>query len=123
MDKQIENIAVLDGGNAIRLKNGRVVPTKNNILCTRDGIIYLVLNRNLICSMSLEHYFSWSLWAHRLTFSHYDLNSGVVAYDNGYEHKSLAALFMQTKPKQKVGYHDDNHFNLCPDNLYIKGSC
>jgi hypothetical protein len=52
---------------------------------------------------------------------HGDIRKGVVAVENGYSHKSVAALVMQTKPGQRVGYRDGNRFNLRKSNLYIIG--
>jgi hypothetical protein len=45
----------------------------------------------------------------------------VVAVENGYTHKSVAALIMQTKPGQRVSYRDNQRRNLRKSNLYIIG--
>lgn len=120
MDKKIENIALLEDG-MLRLKTGRIVKPENEILRIKNGVIHFIMNRNRVCVIDIEDYFKWSLWAHRVTFSHLDTNVGVVAYDNGYEHRSLPALIMQTNPGQKVGYVDGNHCNIRKENLFIKG--
>ena len=119
MDNQIVNIALLEDGR-LRLKTGRIVTPENEILCIKNGIISFIMNRNRVCLINIDDYFRLSLWAHRVTFSHLDTNVGVVAYDNGYEHRSIPALIMQTYPGQKVGYYNDNHCDIRRDNLYVK---
>ena len=120
MDKQTENIVFFDDSK-LRLKTGRIVETENEVVGYKNGVVYVKLNRNIICSVNAEDYFRYSLWAHRICFSHADANVGVVAYDNGYDHRSLPALIMQTEPGQKVGYRNGNHCDICRENLYIKG--
>lgn len=120
MDRQIINIALLEDGR-LRLKNGRVVTPENEILDIRNGVLCFTMNRNLVCFIDIEDYLKWSLWAHRVTFSHLDINVGAVAYDNGYEHRSIPALIMQTKPGQKVSYRNSNHCDVRKENLYIRG--
>ena len=120
MDRQVVNITLLEDGR-LRLKNGRVVVPENEILSIRNGVVCFMMNRNLVGFINVEDYFKWSLWAHRVTFSHRDTNVGGVAYDNGYEHRSIPALIMQTKPGQRVSYHNNNHCDIRKENLYIIG--
>lgn len=120
MDSKTVNIALMNDGR-LRPKNGRLVTPENDILCIKDGVIYLRMNRHLVCSIDVEDYFRWSLWAHRVTFSHLDVNVGGVTYDNGYEHRSIPALIMQTKPGQRVSYRNNNHCDIRKENLYIMG--
>lgn len=120
MDRQVVNITLLEDGR-LRLKNGRIVVPENEILYIRNGVVCFMMNRNLVCFIDVEDYFKWSLWAHRVTFSHRDTNVGGVTYDNGYEHRSIPALIRQTKPGQRVSYHNNNHCDIRRENLYIIG--
>jgi hypothetical protein len=121
MDKQTKNIALLEDGR-IRLKTRRVVTPENEVICIRDGVVYFKLNRDRICLIDVDDYFRFSLWAHRVCFSHADTNVGVVAYDNGYEHRSLPGLIMQTCTGQTVSYRNVNHCDIRKKNLYIRGT-
>lgn len=120
MDKQRENITFFDDGT-IRLKTGRRVPTENEVIRYKDGLIWVQLAKRRVFVIDAEDYFRLSLWAHPIYFSHANVNVGAPAYDNGYEHRAIPALIMNTLPGQKVGYRDGNHLNLSKDNLYIKG--
>lgn len=120
MDKQTVNIALLEDGR-LRLKTGRVVTPENEVLCIRDKVIYFKVNRDLVVSMDIDEYFKWSLWAHKAHFSHGNTDVGTVAYDNGYEHRSVAALVMQTTKGQRVGYKNGNHCDVRRENLFIYG--
>lgn len=122
MDKQVKNIELLEDGS-VRFKTGRVEVPKNEVIKIKDGAVYFLMNDDqLVGQVDVADYFRLSLWAHRLTFDHADLSSGVVAYDNGYEHKSLAAAIMQTQRGQKVTYvNKNNRCNCRRDNLVVKG--
>jgi hypothetical protein len=119
MDKQIKNIGLSEDG-AIKFKTGRVEVPKNPVVRIEDGIVEFKLNKDkYIGKVNIDDYFRLSLWAHRLTYDHALLGKGVIAYDNGYEHKSLAAAIMQTKKGEKVTYLDSS-LNCCKDNLLVK---
>jgi hypothetical protein len=120
MDKQIKNIKLLDDGS-IRFKTGRVEMPKNKVWKIEDGVVYFLMNSDCyIGRVDVEDYFRLSLWAHTMTFDHKDISVGVIAYDNGYEHKSLAAAIMQTKKGSRVYYGDYNRFNCTKANLVVK---
>jgi hypothetical protein len=88
MDKQIKNITLLEDGS-IRFKTGRGEMPKNKVTKIKDGVVYFLVNKEKHeAKVNIEDYFRLSLWAHRLTMDHRLLSRGVIAYDNGYEHKS-----------------------------------
>lgn len=119
MDKQIKNIKVLEDGS-IKFKTGRVEMPKNKVVKIEDGVVYFLLNRAKFTGLvNVDDYFRLSLWAHRLTYDHAILGKGVIAYDNGYEHKSLAAAIMQTTKGEKVTYIGSS-LDCCKENLMVK---
>lgn len=120
MDKQIKNITLLEDGR-IRFKTGRVETPKNKIDKIENGVVYFRVNKDkYLATVNVDDYFRLSLWAHRLTLDHACIGRGVISYDNGYEHKSLAAAIMQTSKGEKVSYADKNHLNCCRENLVVK---
>ena len=125
MNKQLCNIKLIAGG-FLRFKTGRIEKPKNKITKIENGVVYFKMNRDLYTGMvNVEDYFRLSLWAHRLTVDHIGCY-GIIAYDNGYEHKSLPAAIMQTSKSQKVRYKNDmrkfNVYNCTRDNLVVKTS-
>jgi hypothetical protein len=120
MDKQTKNIRLTRTG-AIKFKTGRTERPKNRVVEIHDNVVYFLMNKNKwIGSVDVDVYFRLSLWAHRLTFDHKDPLLGVVAYDNGYEHKSLAAAIMQTTKGQRVSYLNGSHFDCRVANLVVE---
>lgn len=106
---------------AIKFKTGRVEVPKNPIVKIENGIVTFKLNKDRYNgNVSIADYFRLSLWAHRLTYDHALLGRGVIAYDNGYEHKSLAAAIMQTRKGQKVTYKNRDSLNCLKENLVVK---
>ena len=73
-----------------------------------------------LAQVNVDDYFRLSLWAHRLTLDHSLPRRGVISYDNGYEHKSLAAAIMQTTKGQKVTYNNKDNLDCRRENLVIK---
>jgi hypothetical protein len=120
MDKQVVNIKLLDNGD-IQFKTNRKETPYNRVISLNAEYVELVVNGKHLTYLDTEDYFKYALWANPLVMDHEDIRSGVVAVDNGYTHKSVAALIMQTKPGQKVSYIDNNRFNLRKSNLYIRG--
>lgn len=120
MDKQISNIELLSNGD-IRLKTRRVVTPCNRVLNLNTNIAEILVSNKYFVTINTEDYFNCSLWANTVEMGHADIRRGVVAVDTGFTHKSVAAMIMQTKKGQKVGYRDGNKFNLVRSNLYIKG--
>lgn len=120
MDKQIINIKLLPSGD-IQLKTGRIETPYNRVLTLTAEYAEILVNGIYLTTIDTEDYFNHALWANRLNMEHADIRKGVVAVDTGFTHKSVPALIMQTKPGQKVGYLDNNKFNLRKSNLYIKG--
>ena len=120
MDKQIFNIKLLDSGD-IRFKNGRIETPYNRVVTLNADYVELVVNDGLLVLIDTEDYFKYALWANPLHMDHSDIRRGVIAVENGYTHKSVAALVMQTKPSQRVSYRDRNRRNLRKSNLYIIG--
>lgn len=122
MDKQVKNIKLLNDGT-IRFKTGRIEKPRNEVWKIEDGVVYFILNNNTyVGKVNLDDYFKLSLWAHRLTFDHADINKGVIAYDNGYEHKSLAAAVKQTSKLEKVTYLNACRLDCTKENLVIKAN-
>lgn len=121
VDKQIINIKLLDNGD-IQFKTNRKETPYNRVISLNADYVELVVNGKHLTYLDTEDYFKYALWANLLVMDHSDIRKGVVAVDNGYSHKSVAALVMQTKPGQKVGYIDGNRFNLRKTNLYILGT-
>lgn len=120
MDRQIKNIKLMEDGS-IKFKTGRVEVPKNPVVKIEDGIVTFKLNKNKHeGKVSIADYFRLSLWAHRLTYDHALIGRGVIAYDNGYEHKSLAAAIMQTVKGQKVTYKNHDSLNCLKENLLVK---
>ena len=120
MDKQTINIKLLDNGD-IQFKTGRKETPYNRVITLNAEYVELVSNRQHLTYIDTEDYFKFALWANPMHMDHADIRKGVVAVENGYSHRSVAALIMQTKPGQRVGYIDDNRFNLRKSNLYIVG--
>lgn len=120
MDKQIINIKLLDNGD-IQFKTNRKETPYNRVISLDADYVELVVNGKHLAYLDTEDYFKYALWANPLAMEHGDIRKGVVAVENGYSHKSVAALIMQTKPGQTVGYADNNRFNLRKSNLYIRG--
>lgn len=116
---KIDGIELL-ADNQLRFKNGRVVTPRNVVTRVEDNAIHFILNHGYEGSVSVEDYFKYALWAQRLTLDHPDPKVGIIAYDNGYEHKSLPAAIMQTTRGKKVHYKDGNHLNCCRENLVVK---
>ena len=97
MDKQIKNIQLLADGS-IKFKTGRVEKPKNTIYKIESDVVFFLMNKDrYIGKVDVSNYFRLSLWAHKLTFDHADIRKGVIAYDNGYEHKSLPAAIVHTE--------------------------
>ena len=120
MDKQIKNITLLEDGS-IRFKTGRVEMPKNRVTKIEDGVVYFLVNKGKHeAKVNIEDYFRLSLWAHRLTMDHRLISRGVIAYDNGYEHKSLGAAIMQTTKGQRVSYANKDHLDCRKSNLVVK---
>jgi len=95
----------------IKFKTGRVVTPKNKVVKLNDQEISFVMNdAKHVGIVDVYDYLRLSLWAHKMTFDHADINKGVISYNNGYEHKSLAAAIMNTSKNKKVCY---NNFNRC----------
>ena len=118
MTKQIKKLE--DG--SIQFKNGRIEMPKNEVFKIDDDTVYFFLNkRKYLARMNTEDYLKNSLWATLMTYDHLGPH-GVVAYHNGWEHKSVAAVVMSTSKGQKVGYADTNRFNLCRENLVVRGA-
>ena len=117
MDKDIK---LLESG-AIRFTTGREEIPKNRVIEISDNEVLFIMNgEKFIGKVDLEDYFALSLWAHKLTFDHLDLNLGVVAYNNGYEHKSLPAAVMKTTKGQRVSYKTNNRFDCTKNNLIVE---
>jgi hypothetical protein len=122
MDKQIKSIKLLEDGR-IRLKTGKVVKPCNKVytLDIDNNLVEILVSRKFMTTIDADDYFENSFWAHTLEMGHADIRKGVVAFDNGFTHKSAAAQILHTEEGQKVGYRDGNKFNLRKSNLYIKG--
>jgi hypothetical protein len=120
MDKQIINIKLLANGD-IQFKTNRKETPYNRVISLNAEYVETVVNGKHLTYLDTEDYFKYALWANPLAMEHGDIRKGVVAVENGYSHKSVAALVMQTKPGQRVGYRDGNRFNLRKSNLYIIG--
>jgi hypothetical protein len=120
MDKQTINIKLLDNGD-IQFKTGRKETPYNRVITLNAEYVELVSNRKHLTYIDTEDYFKFALWANPMHMDHADIRKGVVAVEDGYSHRSVAALIMQTKPGQRVGYIDNNRFNLRKSNLYIVG--
>lgn len=120
MDKQIFNIRLLENDD-IRFKNGRTETPYNRVVALNAEYVEVVVNDGLLVTIDTEEYFKYALWANPLHMDHSDIRRGVVAVENGYTHKSVAALIMQTKPGQRVSYRDNQRRNLRKSNLYIIG--
>ena len=120
MDKQIVNLKLLDNGD-ICLKTKRVVTPYNKVYSLDANTVEFRVSNKFVVTMNTEDYLNYAFWANCLEMGHADIRKGVVAVDTGYTHKSVAAMIMQTKDGQKVGYRDGNKFNLTRSNLYIKG--
>lgn len=118
MNKQIKKLA--DG--RIQFKNGRIETPKNEVFKIDNHKVYFFLNsKRYLASMNTEDYLKNSLWASLMTYDHVGPH-GVVSYHNGWEHKSVAAAVMGTSKGQRVGYADTNRFNLCRENLVVRGT-
>ena len=120
MDKQIFNIKLLANGD-IQFKNGRKETPYNRVITLNAEYVEVVVNDGLLVFIDTEDYFKYALWANPLHMDHSDIRRGVIAVENGYTHKSVAALVMQTKPGQRVSYRDGMRRNLRKSNLYIIG--
>lgn len=121
MDKQIINIKLFNNGD-IQFKTGRTETPHNRVISLNADYVELVVNSKYLITIDTEDYFKYALWANPIHMEHADIRRGVIAVENGFSHKSVPALVMQTKPGQKVGYLDNNRFNLRKSNLYIKGT-
>ncbi len=121
MDKQIINIKLLDNGD-IQFKTSRKETPYNRVITLNADYVEAVVNDDLIVTIDTEDYFKYALWANPLHMDHSDIRHGVIAVENGYTHKSVAALIMQTKPGQRVRYRDGKRRNLRKSNLYIIGN-
>lgn len=120
MDKQIVNIKRFEDGT-VQLKDGRIVTPRNRVITISSDAVELVTNHTYLTYIDTEDYCKYSLYTNTMRMDHADIRKGVVAVDDGYSHRSVAALIMQTKPGQRVGYKDKNKFNLRKSNLYIIG--
>lgn len=120
MDKQIINIKLLENGD-IQFKNGRRETPYNRVVTLNADYVEVVVNDGLLVFIDTEDYFKYALWANPLHMDHSDIRRGVIAVENGYTHKSVAALIMQTKSGQRVSYRDGMRRNLRKSNLYIIG--
>lgn len=120
MDKQIINIKLLGNGD-IQFKTNRKETPYNRVISINTKFVEVVVNGKHLTYIDTEDYFKYALWANPLAMEHGDIRRGVVAVENGYSHKSVAALVMQTKPGQTVGYKNNNRFDLRKANLYIRG--
>ena len=120
MDKQIINIKLLDNGD-VQFKNGRKETPYNRVITINYEYVEFVTNHKHLTYVDTEDYCTFALWANPVHMDHADIRKGVVAIENGYSHRSVAALIMHTKSGQRVGYRDGNRFNLRKSNLYIIG--
>lgn len=120
MDKQIINIKLLANGD-IQFKTSRKETPYNRVITLNAEYVEAVVNEGLIVTFDTEDYFKYALWANPLHMDHSDIRRGVIAVENGYTHKSVAALIMQTERGQRVSYRDGNRRNLKKSNLYIVG--
>jgi hypothetical protein len=121
MDKQTKNIAALEDGR-LRFKTGRVVTTKNEVVCIKNDVVYFKLNRGLIGCVDLDDYCRFSLWAQHMCYSHGSLAVGGITFDSGYAHLSVSGLVMRTTDKQMVSYRNGNRCDIRKANLYIRGT-
>lgn len=125
MDKQCKNIKLNEDGS-ITLKTGRRVTPVNKVTkITRTEVHFEIqeqaLQKPLVVKMNRMDYFDEAVWATRQTLDH-PYPRGIVAYDTGYQHKSLPAKIMNTVRGQRVTYKDGDHLNLCRSNLRVVGS-
>lgn len=120
MDKQTTNIKLLPNGD-IQFKTGRVETPRNKVYELNTDFVEIKVSNKYLVTIDTEDYFEHALWANRLDMGHADIRKGVVSVDNGFAHRSVPAVIMQTKPGQKVSYKDGNRFNLRKSNLYILG--
>ena len=120
MDKQIINIKLLENGD-IQFKNSRKETPYNRVININADYVEFVTNSKYLTYVDTEDYFKFALWANPLRMDHADIRRGVVAVEDGYSHRSVAALIMHTKSGQRVGYRDNNRFNLRKSNLYVIG--
>ena len=120
MDKQTINIKLLDNGD-IQFKTCRTETPYNRVLTLTPEYVEVLVNGKYLTTIDTEDYFKYALWANPLRMEHGDIRKGVVAVENGYSHKSVPALIMQTNDGQRVSYKDGNRFNLRKSNLYIIG--
>jgi hypothetical protein len=121
MDKQTINIKLFDNGD-IQFKTGRTETPYNRVISLNVDYVELIVNNKHLVTIDTDDYFKFALWANPIHMEHADIRKGVIAVENGFSHKSVPALIMQAKPGQKVGYLDNNRFNLKKSNLFIKGS-
>ena len=126
--KTKENAITLQENGDIKFGTKRIETPANTVTSINKGVItFLINNDKAEVSMDLADYCGQVAWANRIVFDHGFIPGespriGVVAFDNGWEHKSLPAAIMQTHTGQRVGYRDGNKFNLRRSNLYIKGA-
>ncbi len=120
MDKQIINIKLLENGD-IQFKNCRKETPYNRVVTLNADYVEALVNDDLMVTVDTEDYFKYALWANPMHMDHADIRKGVVAVENGYSHRSVAALIMQTKPGQRVSYRDGKRRNLRKSNLYVIG--
>lgn len=120
MDKQVINIKLLENGD-IQFKTRRAETPYNRVISLNADYVELIVNNKHLTTIDTEDYFKYALWANPLRMEHGDIRRGVVAVENGYSHKSVPALVMQTRDGQTVRYKDGNRFNLRKNNLYIIG--
>jgi hypothetical protein len=111
----------LDNGD-IQFKNTRKETPYNRVVTLTADYVEVVVNDDLLVAIDTEDYFKYALWANPLHMDHGDIRRGVIAVENGYTHKSVAALVMQTKPGQRVSYRDGKRRNLRKSNLYVIGT-
>lgn len=103
---------------SIRFSTGKTVKPVNEVEKIEDNVVYFKLNNNKFTGkVDLVDYCRLTLWAHRLTFDHADVNRGVIAYDNGYEHKSLGAMILMTNKGQNVRYNNLDKLDCRRSNL------
>ena len=120
-------VKLLENGE-IRLRTGKLVKPVNEIVKIEDDVVHFKLNKNrttgeyrYVGQVDLADYCRLSLWAHRLTVDH-ATKAGVIAYDNGYEHKSLAAAILNPEKGKKVKYSNSDKLDCRKCNLVVAGT-
>lgn len=104
----------------IQFGTGRIETPRNKVLKVDGDVVCFQVNGKHAAFVNVSDYIRLSLWAHRLTMDHKILSKGVISYDNGYEHKSLAAAIMRTSKGERVNYKNKDHLDCRKENLVVK---